>query len=495
MKRLCEALRDHAGKDIYPCHMPGHKGNPDTGFLKEVLKYDITEIDGLDNLHDAQGVILESEKYAARQYGSDITHFLTGGSTAGILSAVAAVTEPGDEILIGRNCHRSVYNAVELNRLKCRYLYPGYIEKYGICGMTEPGDVERALKDNTNIRAVVITSPTYEGICSDVKSIAEKVHKSGKILIVDAAHGAHFGFHDGFPESAVKQGADIVIHSVHKTLPSPTQTALIHINGDIVDRESVKRMLSIYQSSSPSYLLMAGIDNCMSILGDRGSELFSEFFKRFCRFEKDLDKLKRIRYINRKLLREKCGIYDADPGKLIISVKGSGITGRELYDMLRNEYLIQPEMAADSFCLLIMTVMDTDESFERVKNALYCIDEKLSQSNGTDIRMNSENDKDKVKADTQTGRGTDINRLYLKPAEQIMPVYETLSGSRRIVNIDESTGEISADYIALYPPGIPLLVPGERISAELTEGIRKALAHGLTVQGLTKDGKMKVITG
>lgn len=467
--------------------MPGHKGNPDTGFLKEVLKYDITEIDGFDNLHDAHGVILESEKYAAGLYGSKVTHFLTGGSTVGILSAISGVTEPGDKILIGRNCHKSVYNAAEINRLDLRYLYPRYMEEYGICGMIRPEDVESKLIEDPGIKAVVITSPTYEGVCSDVSKIAGITHKHGRILIVDAAHGAHFGFHEGFPESAVNRGADIIIHSVHKTLPSPTQTALIHINDSCCDKEKVERMLKLYQSSSPSYLLMAGIDNCMSILGDKGTEIFDRFFGRICRIEKDLSSLKRLKHINRRLLKENCNIYDADPGKLIISVKDAGITGRQLYDILRKEYEIQPEMAADGFCLLIMTVMDTDEGFERVKNALLCIDEKLS------CDLHTENDKEINEEETGWQDKAGTGRLYSSPAKLRMPLYEALSGSRQTVSLNMAEGRISAGYISFYPPGIPILVPGEEISEEHVSGIKEALKQELTVQGLKENEKIKVL--
>lgn len=462
--------------------MPGHKGSTDTGFLGEVLKYDVTETDGLDNLHDAQGVILESERYAAGLYGSGTTHFLVGGSTAGILSAIAGVTKPGDELLMGRNCHRSVYNAVELNRLHSIYLYPDYVEECGICGMIHAADVEEALLEHPDIKAVVITSPTYEGICSDISAIADTVHRHGRILIVDAAHGAHFGFCDKFPQSAVRQDADIVIHSVHKTLPAPTQTALIHIRNDLAEREAVERMLRIYQTSSPSYLLMAGIDNCMSIIGDRGKELFDGFYRRLCTAEKELGQLKRLKHIGRKLLKDKYGIFDADPGKLVISAKGSDITGMELYDMLRNGFGIQPEMAADTYCLLIMTVMDSEEGFERVKNALICIDEKISSDPGA-----------RRKTMDRTAESPASGRLYTCGTRQEMPVYVAVNEKRCTVGIDEAAGMISADYVSLYPPGIPLLIPGEEITELYSAGIEEAVRMGLTVQGLTNDRKIRVI--
>jgi arginine/lysine/ornithine decarboxylase len=479
MKRLYETLLEYPKEGYYPAHMPGHKGNMEEGFLREALRYDITEIDGFDNLHDPQGVIGESEKYAAILYGSEETHFLVGGSTSGILSAVLGTTRHGDKVIIARNCHRSVYNAVCEGRLECTYVYPEYIKDFGFPGGVNVSLLEEAIKSDPDIRAVVITSPTYEGVCSEVSSLAGVCHKYGKILIVDAAHGAHFGFSDGLPSSAVKQGADIVIHSVHKTLPSPTQTALIHINGQLVNREDVRRKLRIYQSSSPSYLLMAGIDNCMSLISDRGTKLFGDFERRLDKLEIGLRDLKTLKHISRDLVRSEEGAFDHDPGKLIISTAGSGISGMDLNDILRKEYRIQPEMASDTYCLMILTIMDTKEGFEKIKNALICIDEKLSQG----IRP----------ATGQQASADNVSSLYVKKAKEMMPAYKALEKESLKVNPDDAAGGISGDYISLYPPGIPLLIPGEEISKVQAEGIKEALRQGLRVQGLTEDGKIKIL--
>ena len=478
MKRLYEALTEYGSMDIYPAHMPGHKGNISEGFLKEALRYDITEIDGFDNLHDAQGIILESERYAASLYGADETHFLTGGSTCGILSAITS-TAPGGRIIIERNCHISVYNAVNEGRLNCSYVYPEYLKTAGFSGGLTCESAEEALNKDPDASALVIVSPTYEGVCSDIAGIAGICHEKGKLLIVDSAHGAHFGFCDSLPQNAVRAGADIVIHSVHKTLPSPTQTALIHINGSLADRERIRRRLKIYQSSSPSYLLMAGTDMCMGIIGEKGEGLFAAFDTRLKDLDDSLKALKNLKYISRDSIKEEEGVYDFDPGKLIISTKGTGISGRDLYDMLRREYRIQPEMASDTYCLMILTIMDMDEGFKRIKNALICIDEKISRKK-TDNAQSED-------------KGFPINSLYGKKAEQVMPPYKALDAVGRKASLKDAAGMISGTYISLYPPGIPLIIPGERISRELTEGLREAMDSGLTVQGLTEDKKITVI--
>ena len=478
MKRLYEALYKYPGKGYYSAHMPGHKGHIDDGFLKEALRYDITEIDGFDNLHDAKGLIAESEKYAADLYGSSETHYLVGGSTSGILSAILGVTKPGGKIIAARNCHRSVYNAVCEGRLECRYLYPEYMKGPGILGGISPYSVEEAIKKDPDAAAVVITSPTYEGVCSDIREIAGICHRYEKILITDGAHGAHFGFDDRFPRSAVREGSDIVIHSVHKTLPSPTQTALLHINGELVNRDRIRRKLKIYQSSSPSYLLMAGIDYCMTIIGDGGSDLFNDFYLRTCKLSEGLKDLKCLRHISRNMLCSLEGIYDADPGKLIISTNGAGITGRELYDILRKEYRIQPEMATDEHCLLILTIMDTQEGFERIENAIKCIDEKLFEKNGC-RSMSADPD-------------ICVYGLYSREAREAVPLYEAVDADSHILGLDHAAGCISAGFISLYPPGIPLLVPGEEIEEEHIGIIEKALDMGLNIQGLSNENEMEI---
>ncbi len=481
MKRLYETLLEYPEKGYYPAHMPGHKGNISGGFLREALRYDITEIDGFDNLHDAKGIIRESEEYAAYLYGSSETHFLVGGSTLGVLSAVFGTAGPGDKVIIARNCHRSVYNAVCEGRLECRYVYPEYMEGPGFVGEIRPDLIEEAVNRDPDAGVVVITSPTYEGVCSDISAIAGICHRYNKILIVDAAHGAHFGFCDTLPASAVRQGADIVIHSVHKTLPAPTQTALIHINGSLVNRDSIRRKLKIYQSSSPSYLLMAGIDMCMSLIGDNGKELFEAFGYRLNKLDKGLKELKCLKHLSRELLISEEGLYDHDPGKLIISTVGTGITGRDLYDILRNEYAIQPEMAAETYCLMILTLMDEQEGFDRVENAIKCIDEKLFAADNK--RKGNNNNSDTV------------CRLYAKRAKQIITAYKAFEGSRQDIEAADAKGLISADYISLYPPGIPLLVPGEEITAEHIEGIEEAMRSKLNVQGITKDGRIGIVAG
>ena len=241
--------------DVYPFHMPGHKRKSLS--FPNPYEIDITEIDGFDNLHYATGMIKEAEVRGAELYHSKRCFFLVNGSTCGLLAAISAATRRGDKVLVARNCHKAVYHALYMNELQAEYLYPS-ITKNGIQGQITAEQVQESLYENPDAVAVILTSPTYEGIVSDVAKIAEVCHEHGIPLIVDEAHGAHFGFGGGFPENAVKLGADAVIMSLHKTLPSFTQTALLHLTSDLIDEKRVERYLSIYETSSPSYIFMAG---------------------------------------------------------------------------------------------------------------------------------------------------------------------------------------------------------------------------------------------
>ena len=244
MKYLIDDLEEYAQSDYYPFHMPGHKRK--SLAFPNPYEIDITEIDGFDNLHHATGMIKEAEVRGAELYHSKRCFFLVNGSTCGLLAAISAATRRGDKVLVARNCHKAVYHALYMNELQAEYLYPS-ITKNGIQGQITVEQVQESLYENPDAVAVILTSPTYEGIVSDVAKIAEVCHEHGIPLIVDEAHGAHFGFGGGFPENAVKLGADAVIMSLHKTLPSFTQTALLHLTSDLIDEKRVERYLSIYE--------------------------------------------------------------------------------------------------------------------------------------------------------------------------------------------------------------------------------------------------------
>ena len=298
-KDLYDRLSELAAGDNVPLHMPGHKRNTDIFSMSNPYGIDITEIDGFDNLHNADGIIKEDFKRAAKLFGADETLFLVNGSSAGNMAAICGASKKGDTVIVARNVHCSVNNALFLNELNPVYIYPE-IDEIGICTGITRESVRAALEEHPEACEVIITSPTYEGVVSDIKGIAEETHRFGAVLIVDEAHGAHFNFHDKFPESAVKCGADAVIQSIHKTLPSFTQTALLHLNGNLIDKDRVKKYWNIYQSTSPSYILMAGISRCLTFLEDNmcdsvSSGYMDEYVFRLTNLRKEIKKLKYIK--------------------------------------------------------------------------------------------------------------------------------------------------------------------------------------------------------
>ena len=478
---LYDKLAAYGQSDFYPYHMPGHKRNHGMGIpyaLSESFKIDITEIDGFDNLHHPEGIIKQVQERAAKLYGAEETFFLVNGSTCGILAAVSAATDRHDSILIARNCHKSVYHAAFLQELQMRYLYPEQIVGYGISDAVGPADVEKALEQYPECRAVVITSPTYEGIVSDIREISEIVHRKDKILIVDEAHGAHFGLADNMPENAVKQGADMVIHSLHKTLPAMTQTALLHVNGNRVNRRKLRRYLSIYQSSSPSYVLMASVDACISYVEEHAAISFQKLEKYYNNFIEQMKACRYIRIGREDIIEKGKYHYTAwDIGKLVISgvlPDGKQMSGQYLYDILRDEFHLQMEMAADSYVLAMMTIADKEEGWQRLADALRRIDDRI------------EEDADMIPAAVRKNQSVEYK---VHPTVR-MPIAEAVdkAQSGREVLLSEATGETVGDFINLYPPGIPLLVPGEVIDISLTQQIQEYKRLGLQVQGVSEAG-------
>ena len=501
MSDLYKQLEKYRDSDYYPFHMPGHKRIPVKDYreaLEAAYGIDITEIDGFDNLHQAQGILKEAQRDAAEIYGADETFFLVNGSTCGILSAVSAVAQRGGRLLMARNCHKSVYYAVYLQEIDVSYLYPDLIENYGIADAVNPESLEQILKGQPDISAVIITSPTYEGVVSDIARIADITHRYGKPLIVDEAHGAHFGFHDAFPENAVRQGADIVIHSVHKTLPAMTQTALLHVQGNLVDRERLRRYLKVFQTSSPSYVLMASIDSCMNLMKKDGRIFLERLLVYRNEFNEKTAKCRFFEIMDGQVFPG-CRMQAHDPGKIVIFVKSGVLTGRQLYDILREKYHLQLEMAADNYVLAMLTVMDTKEGMRRLSDAILEIDEQISsagsssgQADGAINRKSSE-----------AAKGTKLQKEgkyacsgQVKHPEKIMTIAKAVMLAEKegwdTIPVNGSEGRIAAEFVNLYPPGIPLAVPGEKINSTIVKAVSLSLDALLNVQG-AENGKIKVL--
>lgn len=312
MSELFEKLSAYGASDYYPYHMPGHKRRLKTDTMRELAQIDITEIDGFDNLHDAQGILKRIQEEAAAAYGAEESFFLVNGSTAGILSAISTAVSPGGKILMVRGAHKSAYHAAYLRDLQIAYLWPGVHPLFGCNLPATAKEVEEALQQTPDVQAVFIVSPTYEGLAADVKSIAEAAHKRNIPLIVDEAHGAHLGFDGRWPESSVKQGADLVIQSLHKTLPAPTQTAILHVNGKLVDRCRLRRFLGIYQTSSPSYIFMAAMEDAIATTSANREKLFGDFWEYWKGMTESLSACRNLIFLKEE---------NSDPGKLAVMDK------------------------------------------------------------------------------------------------------------------------------------------------------------------------------
>ncbi len=472
-RRLYDRLMEYGRSGTYPFHMPGHKRRIAPQGMEEICRMDITEVDGFDNLHDARGILKEAQEFAAALYGAEETRFCVNGSTGAILAAISAVCSPGGRILIARNCHKSVYHAIEINGLTASYIYPQSSRRYTVCEGIYPQDIDKEWIKHPDIQAIVITSPTYEGVVSDIGGICRAAHSRGIPVIVDEAHGAHFPFSAYFPQSALQCGADIVIHSVHKTLPAMTQTALLHVNGDLVDRERLRRMLTIYQSSSPSYILMGSIDACMHLLQEEGEALFEGYTDRLEMLRRDLSACSRIHLLSREDLDPERSI-DLDRSKIVLFA-GAG-RGEALYQRLRKEYGLQFEMAAPDFALAMTSPADDEAGFARLREAVLQLDREAGQI------------QDRGREEVLVSGNDAAGQSQMPRPEQILPSWQAVRMKKENKRPTEAAGRIAAGYIYLYPPGIPLLVPGERISEETLARIFAWRRAGLEITGICQEG-------
>ena len=503
---MINRLREYGQSPVYPFHMPGHKRLAGGGELGEALHFpnpfevDITEVAGFDNLHHPEALLKESMEWAARVYGADRTYYLVNGSSSGILAGISSAVKCGGRLLMSRNCHKSVYHSVFLRGLAARYIYPQEIPELGIQGGILPGDVEKLLKMYPDTQAVMVVSPTYDGIVSDIHSIAGVVHRAGLPLVVDEAHGAHFRYDEAFPVSAVDCGADLVIQSIHKTLPSLTQTALLHVNlnreagGPFVDVKGLERYLQIYQSSSPSYVFMASIENAVFQMDNmRGPESqMKRYLDGLGALRLRLGEMESLRLVDQGLLG-RWGVFDLDISKIVVSTAGTTLNGAGLDQLLRSEYGLEMEMCGAEYVTAITSVMDSRDGLERLKRAMMEIDGRLERKMEADRRQNGTDERQSGTAD-QTASSCLPNHT-LPRAKIISTISQAMDGETRWAALADSCGCISGEYIYIYPPGIPIVAPGEEISREVLDLVFDYMRQGLPVQGMEDNtlSRIKVI--
>ena len=429
---MYKEIAGYLQKYIYPFHMPGHKRNP-LFFPPNLQSLDLTEIPGMDVMGSPSGIIRELQQNIAKFYGADYSFLLVNGSSAGIIAAVSAMCADGDTLVVPRNAHTSVYNAMVISGATPHYIMPE-VTQDGL-----PGGIKlEAFDDMPQGATALVVSPTYEGFVSDVSAIAAKVHEKGGVLIVDEAHGAHFKFADEFPMSAIDCGADIVVQSLHKTLPAPSQCAVLHVKGNRVDVDKLRFMINAMQTTSPSYIFMATCDYMLRKLWQE-----PRHFKNY------IENLKIIRTTTSGALRlagrERVGqnaIFDMDIGKLLFE-NHSDISGEDIAKMMSAEYKVEMEMATNQHILAMTSVADMDEGFERLSAAIQGINSRLSPS-----------------PKRTTSQNFILPEVIFSPRKAMQMPYEEIPWQG-------AAGRISAQLIAKYPPGIALVAPGERISKEL----------------------------
>ena len=495
---LLEKLNQYCSTDAYPFHMPGHKRKFHTD---SVLPYsvDITEITGFDNYHAPEkgGVLDHIYEKAKKLYKSEASFPLVNGSTSGIMAAISSVCDLKEEIIIARNCHRSVYCTCELLGLKTHYICPDYREDYGIFTDVNIERLEENLKNYPDSKAVVITSPTYEGVILDIHKIAQVVHRYNMVLIVDEAHGAHLPF--AMPDkSALYAGADIVIQSLHKTLPSLTQTAILHVSKEAVAEgrvtvQNVAQYVSLYQSTSPSYILMASMEECLDACIAWQKE--NAFLKYYGFLEKERENYEQLNHFS-LLDATQLHTYAYDNSRFVIATKEEGMSAQELFSVLRDEYHIECEMQAAKYVVAISTICDSKEGFLRLRNAMYDIDKKLDEKN-----RNRSNNSDRKEEET---------KQFAIP-ESVMTIREAVKRAATEVSLEQLKARLEqeecaeqngmkksehcavcAEYVMPYPPGIPVIAPGEKYNMEVVAIIEDALKRNLQVLGV-HEGKVKVV--
>ncbi len=445
-------------QNIYPFHMPGHKRNPKF-FHVNFLDTDITEVYGADNLKEPDGIIKSLEEKIAKLYGADQSFILVNGSTCGIEAALFLANK---EIIMARNSHMSAYNAVVLSGATPHFVYPE-LSPYSFATRIDACQIKDALDKFPNAEAVFITSPTYEGFCSDIEAIAKLVHSKNKILIVDEAHGAHFGFHDAFPKSAIHYGADIVIQSLHKTLPVPTQCSVLHIKGNRVCSDDMKRNINLLQTSSPSYFFMCCVEQCIDLLIADSKKIFSEYNSNLSAMIENLSETKFITLETNDYTR-------FDKGKLLFYLN-SELSGREFSDLLRHEYHIELEFSGTNHALAMTSFADTAEGFLKLRKSILNIDSQLT-----------------------TFKKCDNICLSYFEAEQKYSPREAFYMPKEDVQIKDCVGRTMGDYLIPYPPGIPLIAPGEVITEQLLDHVLFLRNKGINMMGQgSAQNKVKVV--
>jgi arginine decarboxylase len=469
---LAEALDGFiAGEPAYFC-IPGHRfsnGIPDglkRRFGEEVFKYDLTEANGLDDLHAASGAIKEAQSLAAKLYGADRTWFLVNGTTCGNEALMLAAARENEEVIVARNVHKSVISGLVLSGAKPVWILPETDPEFGFSTAVSPDKLKKTIEQHSSAKAVFIVSPTYYGVNSDIGALAEICHENKMPLIVDEAHGAHLYFNENFPKGALGLGADAVVMSTHKTLNSMTQSSMLHIKGSRIDEKRIDAALKITMSSSPSYVLMTSLDAARAQMAERGQEILQSAFGLSMKLRNALGNINGIEVFGGadavSLLSKRI-----DPSRVVFSGQALGLSGYELSDILFERYSVALEMADQICCVAVVTGSNTCDDIERLSDVVRRISAKYRDGS----EKNRSSGKIKAKACFYNDV---IPEMKMTPRESFFAEYEQ-------IRPEKALGMISAQSISPYPPGIPVVNPGELIDENVLSVIEYCRKNGIKV--------------
>ncbi|MDL2264510.1 aminotransferase class I/II-fold pyridoxal phosphate-dependent enzyme [Synergistaceae bacterium OttesenSCG-928-I11] len=460
---LHRALEDYRSRRVVPFDVPGHKqgrGTPElTAFLgKPCLSVDVNSMKPLDNLAHPTSVICEAEALAADAFGADAAFFMIGGTTSGVQAMIMSVCKAGDAIILPRNVHRSAINALIVTGIRPIYVDPGTHARLGISLGMAADDVVRAIRENPDAKAVFVNNPTYYGICPDLRAIVEAAHEAGMAALIDEAHGTHFYFGENLPVTAMEVGADMSAVSMHKTGGSLTQSSLLLMKRGRIDPSYVRTIINLTQTTSASYLLMSSIDIARKALATKGRETFETVCELAEYGRREINDIGGFYAFSREIVNGR-DVCDFDITKLSVHTLGIGRAGVEVYDLLRDDYEIQIEFGDMGNLLAIVSVGDTRANIERLVSALSEI-KRLHSREGLDL----------------------LDHEYIPPVVRLSP-QEAFYAPRTSVPIRSALGRVTAEFVMCYPPGIPILAPGELVTQDALDYILYAKEKGSLVMG------------
>ena len=467
-----DALREYAGLKRLPFHVPGHlQGRGASPLLHETFGSAVLEIDlcsGVGNLDGFDGSGLdEAQRLAAELYGAERTWFLINGSTVGNQIMLAATCHPGDVVLTSRNMHKSIISALVVSGARPVYLPPELDGENHIAHGVTPQTLAAALDDHPEAKAVLVVSPSYYGACSDIRGLADTAHRHGVPLLVDEAWGPHFPFHPGLPPPAMRQGADAAVTGTHKLLGALTQASMLHVRGDLVDHDRVEVVARMFQSTSPSCLLYASLDVARHHMATAGEQLLSEAIVLADDARLTLNGHPRLSVLDKQLVGA-FGVTATDPTRLCVNVTRTGHTGYEVERILAEEHGVQAEMSDFANVLANITIGHRRAEVERLCDALLAVADTLPP-------------------DRTDPRGF-LERGLIVPPEQVCSPSEAFHAPQERVPLWLSTGRVSAELAASYPPGIPAVVPGERLTPNLVAHLEAQVAAGCRMVGPVDPG-------